>query len=279
MTRSGSAVRVTGEVPTGARPTCSRRRHRLVLTAPVPAPQRLVWVEQARGAPRCRAPARLEGGGRQVIAGLPDGTRRYVGLALEGTSAWAYWDLRRHAHPPRSMTRLGRAARRRPWTADAGRRRHPRAPHPQGLHRRDGGRGDGGASSRPRGPRPEPPPAHEPWRFTVLGPEGPSDRLAEATGDPKLTALAHGGRRDPGRRPGPRHRAGGLRPVRVRDLRGSSWGARARGLASYWRTPRALPRSGRRRRCSASPRDAPSGRHRAPRSVVRAVAHAAAPGR
>ena len=92
----------------------------------------------------------------------------------------------------------------------------------------------------------------EPWRFTVLGPET-IDRLAEATGDPQAAALAHGDRRDAGRRPRSRHRARGLRRVRVRDLRGHAGApARAGSRRTGGRPGRCTIRPPRR--CSASPR-------------------------
>ena len=93
VTRSGSTVRVLA-VPWGA-PDLLRRSHRLVLTAPALSTRSVGWVEQGvEGSAVVVRP--LVGGGRQVIARLPDGTRRYVGLALEGRGAWAsYWDLRR----------------------------------------------------------------------------------------------------------------------------------------------------------------------------------------
>ena len=58
----------------------------------------------------------------------------------------------------------------------------------------------------------------EPWRFTVLGPET-IERLAEATGDPKLRRSRTAVVVDAGRRPGPGHGAGGLRGLRLRHLR------------------------------------------------------------
>ena len=81
-------------VPWGA-PDVLRRSRRLVLTAPALSTRSVGWVEQGvEGSAVVVRP--LVGGGRQVIARLPDGTRRYVGLALEGRGAWAsYWDLRR----------------------------------------------------------------------------------------------------------------------------------------------------------------------------------------